>query len=93
MASNISASETSSISPSTITILSNVPAIIMSISTPFNSSKVGLTIKLPSFLAILTSETGPLNGISETASAAEAAKHASASGIFSLSEDINCNIT
>ena len=43
----------------------------------------------PSFLAILTSETGPLNGMSETAKAAEAAKQAKASGIFSFSDEIN----
>ena len=89
MASSISASETSSISPSTITILSRVPAIIMSSSAPLSSSKVGFTVKFPSFLAIRTSETGPLKGISDTANAAEAAKQANASGIFCLSEDIS----
>ena len=47
----------------------------------------------PSFLAILTSETGPLNGMSETAKAAEAAKQAKASGIFSFSDEINWIIT
>ena len=70
-------------------MLSRVPAIIMSISAFFNSSKVGLIINSPSMRAILTSETGPLNGISETAKAADAAKQANASGMFSLSEDIN----
>ena len=74
-------------------MLSSVPAIIISISAFFISSKVGLIENSPSILATLTSETGPLNGISETAKQAEAAKQANASGIFSLSEDINCIIT
>ena len=66
-----------------------VPAIIKSISAFFISSKVGLIKKSPSIRTILTSETGPSNGISETAKHAEAAKQAKASGIFSLSEDIS----
>ena len=65
----------------------------MSISAIFISSNVGLIENSPSILTILTPDTGPLNGISETAKHAEAAKHANASGIFSLSEDINCIIT
>ena len=74
-------------------MLSKVPAIIISMSALFISSKVGFMENSPSILAILTSETGPLKGISETAKHAEAAKHARASGIFSLSEDISCIIT
>jgi hypothetical protein len=45
-------------------------------------------INLPSIFATLTSEIGPLKGISETASAADAAKPARQSGRTSSSADI-----
>ena len=53
----------------------------------------GLITNLPSILATRTSEIGPLNGISETARAADAAKPAKASGIISLSAEIKVIIT
>ena len=55
----------------------------MSISADLISVKLGLITHFPSILAILTSEIGPLNGISETANAADAAKQANASGVVS----------
>ena len=89
----MSASATSFISPSTIIILSMVAATIISISAVFSSVKEGLTTNLPSIRATLTSEMGPLNGISLTARAADAASPASASGIISFSADIRFTVT
>ena len=47
----------------------------------------------PSILATLTSEIGPLKGISETARAADAAKPAKQSGIMFVSAEIKEIIT
>ena len=58
-----------------------------------NCVRVGLMTNLPSTLATRTSEIISLIGISETASAADAAKQANASGIISGSEDINVTKT
>ena len=43
--------------------------------------------------ATLTSEIGPPNGTSDTASAADAARPANASGIISLSAEIKLTVT
>jgi hypothetical protein len=50
-------------------------------------------IQLPLLLMILVSETGPLNGMSETDRAADAARHASASGVVSSPSDISVTNT
>ena len=72
----------SSISPSTITIESLEAPTIMSSSTPLcKVSQLGLMLRTPSFLITLTSEKGPLKGISVIATAAEAASPAKESGI------------
>ena len=89
MASTISASLTSDISPSTITILSAVPATIRSISASSSSERNGLMMNSSFTLATLTSEIGPLNGISLTAIQALAAKPTKLSGITSSSADIS----
>ena len=56
-------------------------------------SGVGLTINSPSDLTTLTSDIGPLNGISDTVKAADAASAANASGNTSLSALIRFKIT
>ena len=89
MISTISNSEISFISPSNITISFTVPAIIISISEFFISDTVGLITYSPFTLPTLTSDIGPLKGISETAIAAEAAKPHKASGWCSPSYDNN----
>ena len=61
-------------------IFSSVPATIKSRLAFLISVVVGFTIYFPSILETLTSEIGPLKGISDTAMAAEAAKAAKASG-------------
>ena len=75
-------------------IFSIVAAIIISISAASTSALVGLTINLPSTLATCASDTGPWKGMSETASAADAANPAKPSGVLAFSSyEINCNIT
>ena len=92
-ASTISSSDTSFDSPSTIQIFSyEAPTIRLSVELSICSG-VGLTTYLPSDLTTLTSDIGPLNGISETVKAADAAKAASASGKTSLSALIRFSIT
>ena len=49
----------------------------------------GLIHNLPSILATRTSDIIPLKGISDTATAAQAAKPTNASGIVFLSDEIN----
>ena len=93
IASSMSDSCTSDISPSTIMMLSIVAATIISMSALSNSENVGLIINFPSTRATRTSEIGPLKGISETARAAEAAKPANASGISSPSAENNITFT
>ena len=56
---------------------------------PEISSTEGFAINFPSIFATRTSDTGPLNGISEIEIAAEAAKQANASGAVFLSPEIN----
>ena len=85
MASIISCSEISFISPSTITIESLVPPTIISKSAFAAFSMLGFTESCPSILTTLTSDIGPLKGMSEIAMAADAAKPAKVSGITSLS--------
>ncbi|OQA49550.1 MAG: hypothetical protein BWY47_00717 [Bacteroidetes bacterium ADurb.Bin302] len=68
-------------------MLSIVAATMMSRSAFSNCSKVGLITNFPSIRATRTSEIGPLNGISLTAIAADAAKPANASGISSPSAE------
>ena len=58
-----------------------VPAITISISEIAISAIVGFKIYSPSTRPTRTSDIGPLNGISETAIAAEAAKPHKASGL------------
>ncbi len=62
-------------------MLSIVAATIISISAPSSASNVGFTTNSPLIRATRTSEIGPLNGISDTARAADAARPANASGI------------
>ena len=80
MAPSITSSDTSFISPSTIRMLSIVPPTMMSRSTSCICENVGLMTYSPAMRATRTSEMGPPNGMSDTASAAEAARPASASG-------------
>ena len=60
---------------------------MMSMSARSRASNVGLITNCPSIRATRTSEIGPPNGMSETASAAEAAKPASASGMSTPSAE------
>ena len=94
IASIISLSETSFISPSTIATLSADAPTIISISADSRSSDEGLITYLLSIRATLTSEIGPLNGMSDIAIADEAANAANASGFtfssWELSEIIIC---
>ena len=71
----------------------SVAPTMMSRSASLSSVKVGLMANFPPILATLTSETGPLKGMSETIRAAEAARPASASGIVSLSAEISITLT
>ena len=80
MASIISFSETSFISPSTIATLSADAPTIISISADSRSSDEGFITYLLSIRATRTSDIGPLNGMSDIAIADEAAKAANASG-------------
>ena len=80
MAPSITSSLTSFISPSTIIIFLAVAPTINSRSAFSKALKPGLMQYSPLILATLTSEIGPLKGISETARAAAAASPASASG-------------
>ena len=74
-------------------MLSIVAATTKSMSAFSRSSFFGLMIQLPLFLTILVSETGPLNGMSETDKAADAARHASASGVESSPRDMSVTNT
>ena len=64
---------------------SKEPATINSKEAFAKSTGLGLMTNFPSILATRTSEIGPLNGISDTAKAADAARPASASGSTSSS--------
>ena len=88
MASIKSASLASLASPSTINILSKVPARITFNSAVSAAFGVGLMINLPSILATRTSEIGPSNGILETLNAADAANPTKESGATSGSLEI-----
>ena len=69
--------------PSTISIESDVPDTITSMSLVSNSSLVGLIINFPSLsLPILTEATGPSQGISDIESAADAPIVPSISGLI-----------
>ncbi len=70
-------------------ILSMLAATISSRSAFSSSLKDGFTKNSPSILATLHSEIGPLNGMSETAIAADAARAANASGASFLSPEIS----
>ena len=85
MASTISFSEISFISPSTIAIESFEAPIIISISDNSNCARDGLMMNLPSILPTLASEINVSKGMSDNANAAEAANPAKASGITSSS--------
>ncbi len=74
-------------------MLSKVAPTIRSISASLSWVAVGFTMKLPFILATLTSDIGPLNGTSESDSAVEAARPASASGIMSISAEIRLIVT
>ena len=84
-----SSSEHSFASPSTIIKFFSVAAMMNSNSHLANSALEGLITNLPSIFAILTSEIISLIGILDTANAADAAKHASESGITFSSLEIN----
>jgi len=62
-----------------------VPATIISMSATLISSIDGFTIHSPFTRPTRTSDIGPLNGMSETAIAAEAAKPHNASGLLTPS--------
>ena len=85
---DLKAGKISLASPSTIKIYSSEPATINSNEATSNCAGVGLIINFPSIFPTLTSDIGPLNGISETANAAEAANPAKQSGRTSESADI-----
>ena len=70
-------------------ILSIEAATISSMSASAKAESVGFTTNSPFILATRTSEIGPLNGISDTIKAADAAKAANASGLTSFSTEIN----
>jgi len=74
-------------------IFSLVAATMISRSSNSRSEIEGFNINWPSLRPTLTSEIGPLNGMSETDIAAEAANAAIASGIVFLSPDISEIIT
>jgi len=74
-------------------MLSMLAATMISRSSDSISEIIGLMISLPSLRPTRTSEMGPLNGMSDTARAAEAANAARASGIMSLDADIKEIIT
>ena len=93
MASSMSCSDTSFISPSTIMMFSSVAATISSRSESFIWEKVGLMTNSPLIRLTRTSETGPPNGRSEVARAAEAARPARASGWMSFSAEIRLMLT
>ena len=86
-ASSISASETSSEPPSTITIESAEPLTTRSMVENSSCWKVGLRIQLPSTRPTRTPASGPLNGIGERLSAVEAATMPSTSASFSWSAE------
>ena len=85
IASAISSSEISSISPSTIITESAEAPIIMSISDAANCALFGLITNSPFTLATRASEIGHSKGKSLNCMAADAAKPANASGITSSS--------
>ena len=89
----MTASDTSFISPSTIRMLSIVAPTMMSRSASAFCENVGLITNSPLIRDTRTSEIGPPNGTSETASAADAASPASASGMISLSAEIKLTVT
>ena len=74
-------------------MLSIVAATIMSRSASAILLNGGFMQYSPLILATLTSEIGPLNGISLTAIAAEAAKPARASGWISFSAEMRLTVT
>ena len=66
----------------------SLAATINSKEAPANSLTLGFTLYSPLIFATRTSEIGPLNGISDTAKAAAAAKPTNASGNTSESAEI-----
>ena len=88
-----SASEHSFASPSTIIRFFSVAAIMNSKSDCASSERVGFTKNCPLTRAIRTSEIISFTGISDTASAADAAKQASESGNTSASLEIKLTST
>ena len=68
-------------------------ATMMSRSARSKSFEEGLMHSLPSMRATRTSEIGPLNGMSETAIAADAARPASESGMTFSSAENNVMLT
>ena len=93
MASSISISEISSISPSIIKTESRVPPTTISISDSFNSVTVGLIIYSPLILPTRTSPIGPSKGTSDKCSAKLAPTAPNTSPSFSSSEEITELIT
>ncbi len=86
-ASTTTVSETSFISPSTMTMASRVAATIMSISLSSRSAKVGKAMNWPLTRPMRMPANGPSQTRSERCSAAEAPVMASTSAAFSLSND------
>ena len=86
-ASRMTSSSTICAPPSSIMIDSGLAATTSDTSLPSSSVLVGLTTIFPSTRPILTDATGPLCGMSETSSAAEAAISDSMSGSLSRSAE------
>ena len=86
-ASRISASDTSSEPPSTMTIESAVPLTTRSMVENSSCWKVGLRIQLPSTRPTRTPASGPFHGTGERLSAVEAATTPRMSASFSWSAD------
>ena len=93
MASKNSSSVISFASPSTITMVFSFPETIISISDSSICVRVGFTTNSPLIRPTRTVAIGPLNGISEIISAADAPTPANVSAIFSPSLDKTVMIT
>ena len=93
IASIISSSEASLISPSTMQMSFSDAATMRSRVADLSCEVGGLTMYSPLILATRTSEMGPLKGISVIIKADEAAKAANASGKTSASAEIRNTFT
>ncbi len=92
-ASSMVCSESCLASDSTISTASAVPATTRSSDEVFISSMVGLSLSSPLMRPTRAPPTGPMNGMPEIVSAAEAATMARMSGSFSMSCDSTVTTT